>query len=323
MAGLELPLMQRGMEFMGALRRWGLVRDPARWAGMLRSAGDLLLPFGTDRGGMIVEALGRDREDRPVHARWTMIAPDGQGPYTPTFAALILARRFVMGAPPPAGARPCVSLVRLDEFEAEFKRCGFTTSVSVTRLCSPFEAALGAEFEDAPSAVRTAHRGGPVTRLRGGADVQGAASPLGAVFARLFGMPRAGRNTAVEVTKRLDPNGEVWTRRFGGRRMQSRLRAIAPGIVRESFGPFHFDMKVSVEEGALSMTVVGWRIGPLPLPAWLAPRSTATETQDAQGRFRFKVPIALPLLGRLTHYSGWLVPEEVEAAPAPSEREPA
>jgi hypothetical protein len=105
--------------------------------------------------------------------------------------------------------------------------------------------------------------------------------------------------------------------------MESRLRAVAPSVVRESFGPFGFDMKLNVADGVLSMTIIGWRIGPIPLPAFLAPRSTATETQDEQGRFRFDVPIALPLIGRLTHYSGWLALEEVEAQPAPSERETA
>jgi len=88
--------------------------------------------------------------------------------------------------------------------------------------------------------------------------------------------------------------------------MESRLRYVRPGVVSESFGPFRFDMKISAENGALAMTIIGWRMGPLPLPAFLAPRSTATESADEQGRFRFDVPIALPMVGRLTHYSGWL-----------------
>jgi hypothetical protein len=323
MAGLELPLMQRGMEAMGALRRWGVIRDPVRWAEILRQAGNLLLPFGSDRGGMIVEALGRDADDRPMLARWSMFAPHGRGPYTPTFAALLMAQRFVSGEPPPAGARPCVGMLGLDEFDPVFTHHGFTTRIDVTPLRSPFETALGEQFERAPPAVRAAHRAGPVTRLCGSATVDGASSPLAALFAWLFGMPRAAQNIPVRVTMRLEAEQEVWTRRFGDRRMESRLRAIAPGIVRESFGPFGFDMKMRVEEGVLSMTVVGWRVGPIPLPAWFAPRSTATETEDAEGRFRFDVPIVLPLIGRLTHYSGWLTLEEVEAAPAPSERETA
>jgi hypothetical protein len=323
MAGLELPIMQRGLEAVGALRRWRFLRNPVRWADLLRGAGDMLSPFGSDRGGMIVEALGRDAHDRPAYARWTMVASDGLGPYTPTFAALALARRFVAGETLPAGARPCVAMLTLSDFEPEFTRHRFKTCIETIPLRSPFETALAASFDAAPPAVRAAHRAGPVTRLRGVAMIQGPASPLAALLARLFGMPAAANETPISVTKRLWPDREVWTRRFGERRMESRLRAVAPGVVRESFGPFDFDMKVSVNEGVLAMTIVGWRIGPIPLPSWLAPRSAATESQDADGRFRFDVPIALPLIGRLTHYSGWLELEEVEAAPAASEREPA
>lgn len=323
MAGLELPLMQRGMEFVAALRRWRIIPNPVRLAEPLRHAGNLLLPFGSDRGGMIVQASGRDAEDRLVFARWSMFAPNGQGPYTPTFAALLMAQRFIADAPPPPGARPCVGMLALDEFDPVFARHGFSTQIDVTPLQSPFETALGAAFDNAPPAVRAAHRAGPVTRLRGEARVRGATSPLAWLAARLFGMPRTAERIPVNVTMRLSPTEEVWTRRFGDRRMESRIRAPAPGVVCERFGPFAFDMKVSVADGVLAMKVIGWRIGPMPLPAFLAPHSTATETQGEQGRFRFDVPIALPLIGRLTHYSGWLALEEVEAQPAPSERETA
>ncbi len=321
MAGLELSLMQRGMEIFGTLRRWGLIRDPVRWAEMLRIAGGFLLPFGSDRGGMIVEALGRGSDNQPVFARWSMFAPKGRGPYTPTFAALLMAQRIIAGGALLPGARACVGMLRLDEFDTVFARHGFTTQIEEQPLRSPFEAALGAEFENLPSAVRAAHRAGPVTRLSGEARVAGASNPLAAFAAWLFGMPPTVERVPVEVTMRLDSEREVWTRRFGARRMQSRLRVIAPGVVRESFGPFDFDMNVTVADRALSMTIISWRIGPIRLPAFLAPRSTATETRGAGGRFCFDVPIALPLIGRLTHYSGWLVEEEVEAKAAPSEKE--
>jgi saccharopine dehydrogenase-like NADP-dependent oxidoreductase len=323
MAGLELWPMQRGMEMIAALRRWGVLREPRRWAKALLFAGNLLAPFGTDRGGMIVEVFGRDGEDRPAYARWSMLAKDGKGPYTPTFAALALARRFIAGDIPPAGASACVALLRLADFAPEFERHGFETGIEITPLHSPFKTALGGDFLNAPQAVRAAHQAGPVTRLRGEASIARPSSPLAALVARLFGMPRASAAQNVRVTKRLSPKGEVWTRQFGDRRMRSRLRAVAPGVVRESFGPFSFDMRVSANAEALSMSVIGWRIGAVPLPHWLAPRSTATEAVDEEGRFRFDVPIALPMIGRLTHYSGWLVPEELEATAAPVEEEAA
>jgi hypothetical protein len=316
MAGLELWLTQRGMECLAFLRRCGLLPRPVALAEPLRFAGDVLGPFGSDRGGMIVEVLGRDAQDKPARARWAMFAPDGLGPYTPTFAALALARRFLRDGALPVGAHACVAMLRLADFEPEFARHRFRTIGDTTTLMSPFEAALGAEFDSAPEVVRAAHRAGPVTRLYGEAKVSGADSPLAWLAARIFGMPRAAGQVSVKVTMRLDAEEEVWTRCIGERRMQSRLRFASPGVVRESFGPFGFDMKINVSADALRMTVIGWRIGPIPLPFFLAPRSTATESVDEEGRFRFDVPIALPLLGRLTHYSGWLVLEEPDP-PAP------
>ncbi|MEZ6023384.1 MAG: DUF4166 domain-containing protein [Hyphomonadaceae bacterium] len=323
MAGLELWLMQRGMECVGALRRWGIVPNPVALAEPLRFAGDLLGPFGSDRGGMIVEAFGRDAEDRPVRARWTMFAPDGLGPYTPTFAALALARRFVEDGALPLGAQACVGVLRLADFAPEFTRHGFTTAIDVLPLVSPFEAALGADFDLLPASVKAAHRTGPVTRLEGQARVAGAASPLGKLLAHLFGFPPTQDRIPVRVTKRNMGAVETWTRQFGDRTMRSRLQLLGPGRVRESFGPFHFDMAVSADAAGLSMTVVGWKLGPLPLPAFLAPRSTATETDGEGGRYRFDVPIAASLLGRLTHYSGDLATEEVDAGAAPAARESA
>ena len=206
--------------------------------------------------------------------------------------------------------------LRLQDFDAEFARRRFTTRIDTEALTSPFETALGARFAAAPPAVRAAHCAGPVTRLRGMAEVRGAQTPLARLIARLVGFPPATPSVPVRVTMRLGPGGiETWERDFGGRRFASRLRAVRSGIVRESFGPFHFDMEMEASAEALSMRVVGWRFGPCPMPAFLAPRSVATETADADGRFRFDVPITLPLLGTLVHYSGYLEPEEVEATP--------
>jgi Domain of unknown function (DUF4166) len=48
-----------------------------------------------------------------------------------------------------------------------------------------------------------------------------------------------------------------------------------------------------------------WSFLGIPLPLALAPQGIAREWEE-QGRFRFDVPIALPLVGRIVHYTGWL-----------------
>ena len=45
----------------------------------------------------------------------------------------------------------------------------------------------------------------------------------------------------------------------------------------------------------------------IPLPQSVAPRTHAREWQE-QGRFHFDVPISLPLVGLVVHYTGWLEP---------------
>ena len=118
---------------------------------------------------------------------------------------------------------------------------------------------------------------------------------------------------AVEIA--APPEGEEWSRCFGGQRFRSRMRPHPrAGMIREGFGPFIFDLALSADAEGLRMRVDGWRLGRLPLPRRLAPRSEARETVDAAGRFRFEVPIGLPLLGRLVRYRGWLVPEAVDGA---------
>lgn len=71
------------------------------------------------------------------------------------------------------------------------------------------------------------------------------------------------------------------------------------------------------------MSMRRWSAGRIPLPLMLAPKSRAREW-EADGRFWFDVPIALPLLGRIVHYRGWLIPNaEDDAAPmAAAEAEP-
>ncbi|HEX5005956.1 MAG TPA: saccharopine dehydrogenase NADP-binding domain-containing protein, partial [Hyphomonadaceae bacterium] len=55
-AGLELGVMHRGMTAVGCLRRLGFMRDVRPLAGLLQKMAMFLAPFGTDRGGMFVEA---------------------------------------------------------------------------------------------------------------------------------------------------------------------------------------------------------------------------------------------------------------------------
>jgi hypothetical protein len=137
--------------------------------------------------------------------------------------------------------------------------------------------------------------------------VDGAETAPGRWLVRMFGFPRAASATPVVVEIAATPEGEDWTRCFGGQRFRSRMCPHdRPGRVREAFGPFTFDLALSADAEGLRMRVEGWRLGRLPLPRRLAPRSEAREAVDASGRFRFEVPIRLPLLGHwCATAAGW------------------
>ncbi len=306
MAALELPALHRGIEAIAALRRFGLWRRPERAAAALTWCAKLLEPIGGDRGAMFVEAFGRDGDDTPRHARWSLFAPAGLGPIAPTLPALAMVRKLLQGEIA-SGARACVGMVSLADLEGDFARVGFTTKIEREALLSPFERALGDAFELLPEPVKASHRAGPVARFSGAAEVRGAASPLAAMARFLVGFPRAATAARVTVTKRANGDGsETWTRSIGGRRFASVIAFAAPSLVRERFGPLTFDLRVGADAQGLCMEIVAWRLGPLPLPRQLAPRSLAKESADEAGRFHFDVPIALPIAGRITHYAGWL-----------------
>ncbi|MEP7210139.1 MAG: DUF4166 domain-containing protein [Alphaproteobacteria bacterium] len=304
-AGLEFDLMHFGLWGVSWLRRLGLIRDLRVLAPMLHGVSEMLLPFGSDAGGMFVEAWGRDADDKPVRAEWTLVIGDRKGPYVPTLPALAMARRLLSGEAIPAGARACVGELRLTDVRADFESHGMVTRSVVDPLRSPFEMAL-ASFATLPEAVQRAHRAGPVVHFSGTAEVDGA-SGLAAIAARLFGFPRSANAAPVTVEKRTLAQGrEIWTRSIGGSRFRSDICYKSPGMVTERFGPFAFDLALSAGPEGHVMRIVGWRIGVLPLPRFLAPKSVAAESQTAAGRFAFDVPISAPLLGRLTRYRGEL-----------------
>jgi saccharopine dehydrogenase-like NADP-dependent oxidoreductase len=305
-AGLELGVMHRGMSVVGGLRRIGLLKDLRPLAGLLQNLAMLLAAFGTDRGCMFVEACGRDAENNPVRTEWTLVAPPVEGPFTPTLPALVLARQLIASRNLGPGARACAGILSLDDLQSDFARHGLTTGITQERLTGAFELALGEDFGRLPEIVRESHRQGRVARFRGTARVDGPAW-LAMLPAFLFGLPRSARAAPVEVEKRLVAGGrEIWKRNIGGSLFRSEITYVRPGRVRERFGPFSFDLDVAADERRHTMTIAGWRFGPIPLPHVLAPKSTAIEAASDGGVFTFDVPVVLPLAGRLTRYKGEL-----------------
>ena len=52
----------------------------------------------------------------------------------------------------------------------------------------------------------------------------------------------------------------------------------------------------------------------LRLPSWLTPIGHTRETVDSAERFCFDVDVALPGVGRIIRYTGWLIPSGKQTA---------
>lgn len=61
------------------------------------------------------------------------------------------------------------------------------------------------------------------------------------------------------------------------------------------------------------MRMTNWSLAGVPLPMRLAPHTIAREWQQ-DGAFHFHVALALPVIGDVVSYSGWLKPDQAGAA---------
>jgi hypothetical protein len=308
-AGLELDVLHLGLWGLSKLVAVGVLSGLTPLARPLRRIADLLYPLGSARGGMMVTADGLNENGESVTATWALVA-DADGPNVPVLPAVAIVRALADGRLRQVGALPCAGLLQLDDMARELGRFRIVTR----RMVRPrplFARALGRTFATLPPAIRAGHAVDGTLRLAGRASVTAAPSWPGRLFARLIGFPAADRDVPVSVVMEADRGCETWTRTFGEASFRSRLASVAGrrGVVSERFGLLTFDLALTADHGGLALTIVAGRLGPLRLPRFLLPRSHATERVDPHGRFCFDVPIALPGIGLLTHYRGWLAPE--------------
>ncbi|WP_158554723.1 SDR family oxidoreductase [Methylovirgula sp. 4M-Z18] len=310
-AGLESPIEHYSLAVLAFLRKAGLARDWAFLAPWLQKARRFTRLGMSDRGGMVVRVSGLNAESVPVEASWSLLAEQGDGPHVPTLACVAAVRQLLAGRLAP-GARVCAGEVDLTAIEAEMAPLAIRTQVGLEpgAHCL-FADMLGRErYRQLPDAVQRFHGADTPPHWRGRADVEVGASWIQRVCHRLLGFAGPGRDVDIRVHVRRGPDGEVWTRSFAGQMVRSSLARGAANALVERFGIAACTIATDVSPDALTFSALDARLGPLPLPRWLAPRAIAREYEDAAGLFRFDVRIELPGVGLLVHYRGWLAPEE-------------
>ena len=166
-----------------------------------------------------------------------------------------------------------------------------------------FQRVLGAEFGTLPLAVGALHAASGPRRYHGQVEVARGGNPLARLFAWATRLPPAGRG---EVEVYIDANGEEerWTRHIGGHAMPSRLWE-RDGLLCEQLGLARFGFRLTVEEGGMVWRVARVTALGLPLPARWFGEVQARES-ELEGRYCFDVAAALPAVGLLVRYRGWL-----------------
>ena len=118
-AGLELSTLHLGMVFMAMLARIKLIKDWSVFSGPIFKCSELFETFGTDIGGMQINLQGKGLNNKPKKVKWTLCAENGVGPYIPTIAAIIMAKKLIKGELSERGAMPCLGMFSLQEFDNE------------------------------------------------------------------------------------------------------------------------------------------------------------------------------------------------------------
>jgi hypothetical protein len=129
-AALEVSVQHIALWTLAALRRIGVPVPLARWAPALNRVGNWLDRFGSGTGGMKVRVVGIDLLGQRNRREWELIAKDNHGPEIPCMATILLALKIGRGGDMGGGAKACMGLIPLREFEGEFARWNITSHLS-------------------------------------------------------------------------------------------------------------------------------------------------------------------------------------------------
>jgi predicted dinucleotide-binding enzyme len=298
-AGTELSFQMMGLWLASWPVRWG-------WLTSLDPLRRLLLPLYRLTLGLggAMSAMSVVLRAPGIERRWTLVAARGDGLEVPVMAAALLARRILAGHVAP-GARDASALLALEDFEPLFAPLAIRHE-TIERAVPPLYArAMGTRFARLPPLVRAMHEPAGDGGALGEGVVTRGRNPLSRMIGALMGSPPDGTHPLHVHFEERD-GGERWTRDFGGHCFSSTMALVKDGLA-ERFGPLRFAFELPSDDHGLEMRHRGWSLFGVPMPRLLGPSIAAREWQE-DGRFRFQVDVAMPLIGRVIRYEGWLRP---------------
>jgi len=176
------------------------------------------------------------------------------------------------------------------------------------------QAWFGSAFGELHPLLQRLHSEGGV--LSGPVQVsfgRGVAGFIGKRLAAKLGVPTTGRANELQVFIHSGPGTLHWNRKFNG---QAEFKSTFVPVGRypaghwiESSGLVRLRLQVAVVGGGWRWVHAGTRIGGVPLPRWLMPRTTACK-EVVDDVYRFHVEVAFPVVGTVMMYSGNLAAEQ-------------
>lgn len=169
---------------------------------------------------------------------------------------------------------------------------------------------FGSHFSDLHPLLQDLHRRGG--QLQGEVAIKlgdGVAGWLGRRLAGKLGIPVDAAPCGFTVNIRHAADGLHWDRHFaGGSCLHSRFVPVGVwpnGYWVEHSGALHMRLTVDIVDGGWYWRLLGVKLGHLPLPMWLFPKTRAYKRIE-DGKYRFCVAFTLPLLGEVLSYQGLL-----------------
>lgn len=279
--------------------------------------------WGEHRGGMFVQVQGTDHAGHFRVRQWHLLAEGDDGPLIPSMAVQALVLRALNGQLPGAGARAAIRELELSDYEPLFaSRRLFTGEREATANATTntdtqiplYQQVLGDAWHKTDSPIRLLHLTPAPCNFSGLCHVQRGQGFLAKLVANVIGFPRPGYNQPIEVTfaSEVTANGakaERWTRKISGRFFSSQM-SLGKGrwqhLLCERFGIATYAIALVPNEGAVDLVLRGWSLWGCPMPLFLAPSVTASESAE-DGRFNFHIDISHPLLGLIVRYHGHLI----------------
>ncbi len=130
-AGMESTGLHLSIWLLSWMVRLGLPLNLQNYAATLTKLSHIFDIGGSKNGGMHMIFKGIDHNNKPLTLKWFVVAKNNEGPNVPTIPSIILAKKLLAGNITDDGAKVCMNMITLDEYQQELRH--FATDYFIFR----------------------------------------------------------------------------------------------------------------------------------------------------------------------------------------------